>query len=231
VISLADDSDRPLAQAGGRFLFLMNLKRGETFAWVALSGIMLLVALVYIRERRAVGASLPVLAPAAPFLLTNQFGIRVQNTDLSGYVMVIDVIFSRCPGQCHRLSQQMRRLQQSVEVGLPVRFISLTADPEFDTPQVLQRYAERYGADGASWNFLTGPKRDLYRWAQEGLKFSVVENEPSAVKNLEDLFIHSASFAILDRNGRLRAMIQSEDADSSDRILECVKSLSAENFK
>lgn len=209
----------------------MNLKRGEAFAWVALSGIMLLVAFVFVRERRTSGISLPVLAEAAPFLLTNQFGVRVQDSDLSGYVIVVDVIFSRCPGQCHRLSQQMRRLQQSVGLGVPVRFVSLTADPVFDTPQVLQRYAERYGAEGASWNFLTGPKSEVYRWAQEGLKFSVVENDPLRVRSLDDLFIHSASFAILDRRGRLRAMIQSEDADSSDRILECVKSLSAENSK
>ncbi len=229
--SPSDDSDRPLAQAGGRFLFLMNRMRGEAFAWVALSGVMFLVAFVFIREWRTVGIPLPVLAETAPFQLTNQFGVRVQNADLSGYVMVVDVIFSRCPGQCHRLSQQMRRLQQSVGSGVPVRFVSLTADPEFDTPQVLRRYAERYGAEGASWNFLTGPKSEVYRWAQEGLKFSVVENDPSRVKNLDDLFIHSASFAILDRKGRLRAMIQSEDADSSDRILQCVKSLSAEDIK
>ena len=209
----------------------MRMIRWQKLAWAALASIMVLVVLVYVREWRRREVNLPVLASGGTFELTNQFGIRVRNSDLEGYVVVVDVIFSRCPGQCHRLSQQMRRLQQSVRPGMPVRFVSLTADPEYDTAGVLSRYADRYGADGASWWFLTGAKTEIYRWAQSDLKFSVVENDPSKIKGLEDLFIHSASFAILDRRGRLRAMIQAEDPDSNERLLGCVKMLSEESVK
>ena len=125
--------------------------RWQNLAWAALASIMVLVVLIYVGELRRREVNLPILAPSGTFELTNQFGIRVRDSDLEGYVVVVDVIFSRCPGQCHRLSQQMRRLKQSVRPGMPVRFLSLTADPEYDTSGVLSRYAERYGADGASW--------------------------------------------------------------------------------
>ena len=218
-------------QPAAGFLLIMRVRRGEIVAWMALAASMLLVALVFLRRAGLSEESLPVLAPAGSFVLTNQFGLRVEGKDLEGYVTVVDVVFSRCPGQCHRLSQQMRWLQQSVRVGLPVRFVSLTADPEHDTPDVLRRYGERYGAEMATWLFLTGSKSEIYRWAHSDLKFSVVENDPSKVKGLEDLFIHSASFAVLDRRGRLRAMIQSEDADSGERLLSCVASLTREDLK
>ena len=206
----------------------MRSKRGDVLAWMALTSSMLLVALVFLRGGSRKSEVFPVLAPPGSFDLTNQFGLRVESKDLDGYVTVVDVIFSRCPGQCHRLSQQMRRLQQSVRVGLPVRFVSITADPEYDTPDVLRKYAEQYGADKSTWLFLTGSKAELYRWAQSDLKFSVVENDPSKIKGLEDMFIHSASFAVLDRSGRLRAMIQSEEPDSNERLLRCVTTLSQE---
>lgn len=207
------------------------MKRIEPIAWSALILIIVLVTVVFWRQRRPQAASLPVISKVGDFLLTNQFGLRVTDESLGGYVWVVDVIFSRCPGQCHRLSQQMRQLQQKVPVGAPVRFISLTADPEFDTPDVLRRYADRYGADGASWMLLTGPKAALYRLAMEGLKFSVVETDPKQATILEDLFIHSASFALVDRQGRLRSMVQSEDPDSTQRILQQMQVLAGEKWK
>lgn len=218
-------------QPAAGFILIMTVRRGEIVAWAALAGSMLLVAFVFLRGAKRLDEVIPVLAPAGTFNLTNQFGLLVQGKDLEGYVTVVDVIFSRCPGQCHRLSQQMRRLQKSMRSGAPVRYVSLTADPEYDTPEVLRRYGERYGAEMATWLFLTGSKAEVYRWAQSDLKFSVVENDPSKVKGLEDMFIHSASFAVLDRRGRLRAMIQAEDIDSPERLLRCVASLSREDLK
>lgn len=193
--------------------------------------IMVLVAAVFWRQRKPEAEVLPVISRAGSFQLTNQFGLRVTDEALAGYVWVVDVIFTRCPGQCHRLSQQMRQLQHQVPLGAPVRFLSLTADPEYDTPEVLRRYAGRYGADGASWMFLAGTKAELYRLAMEGLKFSVVETDPKQATTLEDLFIHSASFALVDRQGRLRSMVQSEDPDSTQRILQQIQLLAGEKWK
>lgn len=192
---------------------------------------MVLVAVVFVVKRPRAAAPLPVIAEVGSFQLTNQFGIRVRAEDLAGYVWVADVIFTRCPGQCHQLSQMLREVQKRVPAGAPVRFVSLTANPEHDTPELLAKYASRYGADGATWNFLTGPKVDVYRFAIEGLKFSVVENPSARPGNLEDQFIHSASFAVVDRRGRLRSMVQMEDPDAMARLMREIELLSREDWK
>lgn len=182
------------------------------------------VAVVFYRSRPP-AAPLPVIAPVAGFQLTNQFGIRVTRESLEGFVWVADVIFSRCPGQCHELSQQMRRIQDRLPVGKPIRLVSLSADPAYDTPAVLLKYGARYGSDSNRWYFLTGPKADVYRLAMDSLKFSVVEKAEGERTAVEDLFIHSSAFAIIDRSGRLRAMVQGELPDAEEQILGHVQRL------
>lgn len=168
---------------------------------------------------------LPVIGPVADFHLTNQFRLAVTREALEGFVWVADVIFSRCPGQCHELSQQMRRIQDRLPRGRPVRLVSLSADPAHDTPDVLLRYGARYGSDSNRWYFLTGPKADVYRLAIDSLKFSVVEKPEGERTAWEDLFIHSSAFAVVDRSGRLRAMVQGELPDAEERILGHVRGL------
>jgi len=215
---------------GGCAAALFLVKAAERASWVFLLAIMALVAVVFARRRPAPTA-LPEIARLGSFALTNQFGLRVTREDLEGWVVVADVVFTRCPGQCHQLSQMMARIQSGVAKGLPVRLASLTADPAFDTPPVMARYAQRYGAEGERWHFLTGPKADVYRLAVDGMKFSVVENESAKGGSLEEQFIHSSSFAIVDRRGILRAMVQLEDPRCLERVLELVERLAREEWK
>jgi protein SCO1/2 len=165
-----------------------------------------------------VPAPLPVIREVVPFTLTNQVGLAVGKEELKGNVWVAVVIFSRCPTLCHALSQEMARLQSKIPSTAPVRFISLTADPETDTPSVLATYSKRYGADSNRWWFLTGPKVDVYRTAIAGLGFTVVENSAPNPK-IEDLFIHSNFFALVDKAGRLRAVVQGERPSAESELL------------
>lgn len=211
------------------------LSKQENIAWGTLIAVMLTVSVAYalqrLRDDVPVSTALPVLAEVGRFQLTNQFSIRVGREELEGYVWLVNVIFSRCPGQCHQLSVQMAELQRKLPQELPIRLISLTADPEFDSPAVLYRYAGRYGAESNRWLFLTGPKREVYDLAMQGLKFSVVENENARDATIDELFIHSASFALVDRQGRLRSMVQIEDRDAVSRILKEARALAEEPWK
>ncbi len=193
--------------------------------WVGLVAMMGIVAMAYLWERRPRPVSLPVIGTVGTFALTNQFGIRTEQGHLENLVWVADVIFTQCPGQCHQLSQAMRQIQERLPLGARVRLVSLTANPGYDSPAVLARYGARYGYATNNWLFLTGLKADVYRLAVEGLKFSVVENEAAGSGRLEDQFIHSASFAIVDRRGRLRAMVQAEDPRVVEVVLGHVKQL------
>jgi len=199
--------------------------------WTGLVAAMLVVMAVFIRDRRRERPSMPVISRIGSFALTNQFGMRTENTQLEDFVWIADVVFTRCPGQCHQLSQMLRRIQKRLPVGAQVRLVSLTADPEYDTPAVMARYGERYGFGTNNWLFLTGPKAAVYGLATTGLKFSVVESDAVKPVSLEDQFIHSASFAIVDRQGRLRAMVQAEAPDAEETVLRSVAALLKEGAR
>lgn len=164
--------------------------------------------------------ALPVISQVHPFNLTNQLGNRVTLDSLLGEVWVANVIFSRCPTQCRKLSQQMQKIQSHLPSG--AKLVTLTADPEYDTPQVLKRYGEQYQNQPDKWWFLTGPKTDIYRLAISDLKFSVMESgEPNP--KLEDMFIHSVLFVVVDRKGRIRAVVQGEEPDAEEQVLKQVR--------
>jgi protein SCO1/2 len=191
------------------------LQRG---LWGVLIAGLLAVSVAYFGSRGAP----PVLSRLHDFSLTNQSGQAVSLESLEGRITVVNVVFSRCPTQCRRLSAQMQRIQARIPSG--VRLVTLTADPVHDTPEVLGRYGKEYGASPEKWWFLTGAKAEVYRVAVGDLKFAVVESgDPSA--KLEDLFIHSADFGVLDSRGRLRFIVHGEDSDAEDKVIRSVKRL------
>ena len=114
-------------------------------------------------------ASIPApaekLAPGAPlpdFALTDQNGRTLRLADLRGKVVAIDFIYTRCPlpDVCPRLSANFAMLQR--RFGNAVTLLSITVDPDFDTPEVLRDYARRWTA-GPDWHFLTGDIADAGR--------------------------------------------------------------------
>ena len=103
--------------------------------------------------------------------------------------------------------------------------VTITTDPEFDTPEVLKRYSERFKADPSRWWFLTGAKSDIARLAREGLKLVAQETKPEERQNDADLFIHSTVFVVLDKQGRLRGAIESTEPDFNARVQRAVRRL------
>jgi protein SCO1/2 len=169
--------------------------------------------------------SLPVYGAVPDFSLTNQSGRLVSLADLRGQVWVGDIIFTRCPGLCANMTRQMSELQAALPATEPVKLVSLTVDPEFDTPEVLKRYAERFGASVDRWYFLTGKKLDLYRLATKGLLLALEEVEPEQRKSEDDLFVHSTLFVVVDGQARIRATFEGAEASSRQKILEAIHAL------
>ena len=152
---------------------------------------------------------------------------------------------TRCPGPCARMSRQMAELQSHLGADPRVRLISLTTDPDYDQPEVLRRYAEKFGAQPTRWWFLTGLKQEIGRLAVEGLKLTAREKNPEERASDADLFIHSTVFALVDKHGRLRAVFETQPvqgvegdapvdaeqpwAESRSKILAAVRSLLEED--
>lgn len=168
---------------------------------------------------------LPVLGQLQTFNLTNELGRPVTLNSIKGQVGVFNTIFSRCPGQCHRLSQQMAAVQKRLPPK--AHLYSFTTDPEFDSPPVLLAYGKRYGSDSERWSFLTGAKSEVYRVAISNLLFTVTENADKNAR-LEDLFIHSVNFMLTDRMGRLRAVVNGDEPGAEEKILNLTGRLLAE---
>jgi len=170
-------------------------------------------------------AKLPVYNQVAEFTLTNQLGGRVTLASLRGNVWVANIIFTRCAGPCPKLTAQTRQLQDRIPRDLPVKLVTLTTDPEYDSPQVLKMYANRNGADPNRWYFLTGSKAEIVKLAVDGLKLTRVEKKPEERDNDVDLFIHSTIWVLVDKRGQLRATFESTDPEAAAKILSDIHQL------
>lgn len=189
------------------------------------------IAVAFALSHSSARKSLPVYSSAGEFSLTNQLGRAVSARDLAGRIWLADVIFSRCPAQCLRLTKKMSVLQKRL-AGLPdVRLVSLTIDPVYDTPEILQRYAAPFGAPADQWLFLTGDKREIVRLAVDGLKFSAVDKDPAQRESINDLFIHSTQFALVDGRGRVRGWFDGDEPGAEDAILGAVAALQKEGAR
>jgi cytochrome oxidase Cu insertion factor (SCO1/SenC/PrrC family) len=181
-------------------------------AWggLALVALTLLAAflLVQLKFRSSAGQPLPVYGQIADFALTNQNGRAVSLADLRGRVWVADIIFTRCPGPCLKMTKQMQVLQNALPPDSPTKLVTLTTDADFDTPPVLKAYAERFGADPRRWMFLTGTRQEVAKLAIDSLKLTAIEKKPEERESPQDLFVHSTIFVIADKRGQLRGVFE-----------------------
>jgi len=177
---------------------------------------------------------LPVCGQIADFALTNQDGKVVSLADLRGRVWVADIIFTRCAGSCPKMTRQMKELQDALPPGSQAELVTLTTDPDFDTPPVLKAYAQRFGAEPGRWTFLTGTKTQIAKLAVDSLKLSAVPKKPEERDSPQDLFVHSTIFVIADKHGQLRGVFETtgegiDPAQVQAKILAAVRQLERES--
>lgn len=186
--------------------------------WMVWGGLVITLAIIIglsVRNEvlKSRGPHLPVLFQVPPFTLTNEQGRLFHSDDLRGKVWVADIVFTHCAGPCPRMTQRVAELQAAIPSDKPVHFVTLTTDPENDTPAVLSTYARRFGATPERWHFLTGSKQQIAEVAVRGLKLTALPKEPEKMENPKDLFIHSTILIVIDKRGRARASIETEPAE------------------
>lgn len=208
----------------------------EWLVWGGLAVVILGIGGAFVRSKLgAADRPLPVIGQIPDFNLTNQDNAPVKLASLRGQVWIADIIFTRCPGPCTKMSGEMAKLQSALPAGQPVRLVSLTSDPDYDTPAKLKEYAGKFGADANRWWFLTGKKAEIRSLAVNDFKFVVLEKTPEQREIPEDLFIHSTWFMLVDRQGRLRgwtdregqlhAKFDLEDPDAQTQMLSAIRQL------
>jgi protein SCO1/2 len=155
----------------------------------------------------------PVLGTVPELTLTNRDGRTIHRADLEGSPWIADFIFTRCPASCPMMTSRMARLVEDLPAGTGVRFVSISVDPEHDTPEVLERYAASYKAP-ARWLFLTGDGRQIYRLSQDGFKLGVDATPQASGGETAEPILHSTRFVLVDGEGRIRGYYDAFDAES-----------------
>lgn len=130
-------------------------------------------------------------AECLPFTLTAQNGEPFGSKNLSGKVWLGSVFFANCPGPCFRENQAIADILRRIDHP-DLMAVSLTCDPDNDTPDVLRRYADRFEADPARWKFLTGDFAVIRKVANESFLLPA------------EVGVHSERGVVFDRQGRLR---------------------------
>lgn len=136
------------------------------------------------------------------FKFVNQDSQYVTKADIDGKIVVVEYFFTTCKGICPMMSEQMSRVYEEFKNNDDILILSHTVDPKRDTVGALKEYAQRYGADGKHWMFLTGDKKSLYDQARYSYLVTAAD---SSATDIDADFIHSNNFIIVDRNGKVRA--------------------------
>ena len=218
-----------------------NSQMVRLVVWGGLAVVILAVLFAFVREQRAPSSSpvdsglgrsdLPVISQLTDFTLTNQLAKPTGLAKFANKVWFADIIFTRCPGPCPVMTRRMAELQAHFAGEPDVAFATLTTDPGHDTPEIMQRFAGRFGADAERWQFLTGDKAEIVRLAVDEMKLIAREKPPGEQTTPEDLFIHATIFVVIDRQGRLRGVLESMEDGWKEKAIAIAHTLLNEASK
>ncbi|HEY4565028.1 MAG TPA: SCO family protein [Thermoanaerobaculia bacterium] len=193
------------------------LRRGLIWTLLVVALVVVVTATAVDRLRRPEPP--PVFAPVPAFSLTNRDGRTVRLQDLEGKPWIADFIFTRCPASCPLMTARMAKLDRELPDDLDVRLVSFSVDPEHDTPQALQHYAQSYKAP-ARWLFLTGGKDQMYRLSRQGFKLGIdIPPPPAPGAPAPEPILHSTRFVLVDGHGRIRGYYDGFDEESMKKLV------------
>ncbi|WP_308807547.1 SCO family protein [Bacillus sp. MCCB 382] len=168
--------------------------------------------------------SFPMKVEVGELDAVDQNGEEVSLAELNkGKIVVADFIFTNCDTVCLPMTANMSKLQQKIaDAGLQdaVQLVSMSVDPEHDTPKVLTEYSSRYKYNEENWSFLTGYSRDeIESFANVSFKTPAAEVEGS------DQFVHGTSFYLVSENGVLLKQYEGVSSPPYEEIIEDIERL------
>lgn len=180
----------------------------------ALLLLQLVVLAAWLYSRSQAASELPLIKPVPAFDLLNRDERTVSSSDLLGKPWIADFIFTRCPGVCPIMSQRMQDLASDLPAD-GVNLVSISVDPEYDTPEVLEHYAQRHEA-ADNWLFLTGATEVIHPLIREGFLLAL-DPSPGDFPDAEPI-LHSNRFVLVDADGLIRGYYDSFSAEDLARL-------------
>lgn len=161
---------------------------------------------------------LPVLGQVPDFSLTNQAGAPFGSKELRGKPYLAAFMFTRCPSVCPRLTERMAEIAARIDAaGEALEFVSISVDPEYDTPPVLTEFAKKHGALRPNWALLTGDSEAIRKTAESGFKIGVSGAYDASKPDMG--ITHGSHLILVDAAGRIRGFYRSFDDDTVTQVL------------
>ena len=155
------------------------------------------------------------IGPVPAFTLQADDGTEFHSPeDMQGKVWAVDFFFTRCRGICPTLTSRMLDIQDRLEGRPGWGLLSITVDPDHDTPEVLAAHAAERGADPERWRFLTGEKDYVHDVIRTGFLLPVQE----AVGDTLEPVLHSPRIVVVDRAGVMQGAFDAFDPESMERM-------------
>ena len=171
------------------------------FVWILLIAVILgFFGAALVNRVNGEANKLPVRGTLSDFKFTDQSNNEVSLKSLKGKVWLAGFIFTRCAGTCQTITNGMVELDKKLAGDPRVQLVSISMDPEYDTPAILQNYAQTHAAASPRWHFVTGSKEQVFRMTRDDFKLAVVESGQSK----DEPIIHSSMLALIDQKGQIR---------------------------
>lgn len=198
----------PPSERSGRPRSRIEALVGRPLFWLAIVVVAaLLFSIGRVLPGRAPEPALRIPLPA--FELTDHRGQRFGLEQLRGRVWIADFIFTTCPTVCPKLTQRMKEIEQrGRDLGDALHLLTITVDPETDTPEVLASYAAAHGLPLDRWTLLTGPLDQIEATVIKGFKIAMGREESSP--GLFNIF-HGERLVLVDREGVIRGYYEAND--------------------
>jgi cytochrome oxidase Cu insertion factor (SCO1/SenC/PrrC family) len=166
---------------------------------------------------------LDTFGQAPDFQLTDQTGSQFSSAALAGHVTLLDFVYTHCTDACPLLSATFQETQRKLAtdnlLGSRVMLVSLSVDPQHDTPPILAEYGQQFKADATAWKMLTGDFDQVYD-VVTGFKVATRPPRPAieapAPGGTE--LTHSTRIVLIDPQLQVRAYLDGQDATADDLI-------------
>ena len=190
------------------------MKSKKLLPWPVLASLILaaiLAVLGYyvIRQADQSRSNLPILAEVPDFQFRDQNDRPFGRNQMLGKVCVVDFIFTRCQGICPVMANRYARLHRLFQDAPDLQLISISVDPDYDTPDILRQYAANYGIMDERW-ILLHARLDLVQDLCENGFLLPAQDLPQG---------HSGKFILVDRQGRIRGYYD-HDSDADQDLLK-----------
>ena len=181
------------------------------------------------RKRSPESASsreLPLLVQLPEFVLQDQTGSVFGSEQLKNKFWIANFVFTRCPTTCPIQTRNLAKFQKQlnkIDGADNVELVSITVDPNFDTPAVLADYAKRMEAEPEGWHFLTGSRDAIWDLCKKGFKLAVDDAPPESSSPI----MHSTRMMLVDRNGRIRGFYEGTTREGMNDLRLALENLLA----